>query len=72
MLSGDQSTSPPGFDLATQHHQGLAKRQVRIADAGVGVARATDDQHLGIAGLSLAGELLHQHGLAAPGLADDK
>jgi len=67
--------SPPahiGFDLATQHRQGLAKGQVGIAGAGVGVARAADDQQLRIRGLGLAGKLLHQHRLAAPGLADDK
>lgn len=64
----DFKIKPVAFQVSVH----LLRGQIGIADAGVSVAVTTDDQQLGIGGLGPADELLHQHRLAAPDLADDK
>ena len=72
VLCRDSALSQLRFDVTDELGQDLAKRQVRIANAGLSVAVADGEHHILVSILCPAGELGHQGGLARAGLTDNK
>jgi hypothetical protein len=63
---------PPGFDVARQQAQDLAEGQVRVADAGVGVAVPAGHDQVGVGRLGAPGEFPDQGRLALTSVAGDE
>jgi hypothetical protein len=72
LVSGHSARCPLGFNIASQQAQNLAERQVRIADARMGIAVSAGDDQVGVVLLGESGEFLHQGCLATPGVAGDE
>ncbi len=67
VLGRHQAAGPLGLHIAGQQSQGLAKGEIGIADAGMGITVAAHEDQIGVGSLRLPGELLHEGGLAPPG-----
>ena len=72
VLRGDRPLRLLGIDVASQLAQNLSKRQVGIADAGLGVAVADGDDPIVVRLFCPARELGEERGLARAGLANDE
>ena len=72
MLGRDGPARPSGLNVASEHLQHLAKGQVRVADAGVGVALPAGYNQVSVRRHRPPGELANQHGLAAARIAGDE
>ncbi len=72
MLSADGPARQPGLDVPGEHLQDLQEGQVGITQPGVGVAAPPGHEQPPMGLHRPAGELLHEHCLAAPRLADDE
>ncbi len=64
--------APARFDVAGQQLQDLAKGEVGVADAGVGIAVAGRNHQVGMFLLASTDKRLGQQGLAVTGLARDE
>ena len=72
VISGNGSCRPAGFHVTGQQFQNLAEGQVRVADAGVGVAVPAGDNQVSMGILGALGEFLNKGGFAAAGFAGDE
>ena len=72
MSPADQATGPTSFYIAGKHDQGLAKREIRVAETGDRIAIAAYHDQVGIILLGQPGKFSHQRRLTPAGFPDDK
>jgi hypothetical protein len=72
VISGNGSCPLTGFYLASQQLQNLTEGQVRVSNAGVGIAVTPSDDQVSMGILGALGEFVNKSCFTAAGLTSDE